>query len=81
MDKLIFNFSDEVNPDFEKNCIRNILAKLTSVITKMDVVDLDDVEMIKRLSSTAIELTDEIRYLNGDFDHYEEYEETEEYEE
>jgi len=39
------------------------------------------VEMIKRLSSTAIELTDEIRYLNGDFDHYEEYEETEEYEE
>lgn len=65
MDKLIFNFTDEVNPDFEKNCIRNILAKVTSVITQMDTSELyeEDVNMIETLSTTAIALVDEIKYL------------------
>ena len=81
MDKLIFDFSDEVNPDFEKNCIRNILANVTSAITKIDIVDLDDVEIIERLSSTAIELADEIKYLDSfseccsSYESYEEHEE------
>lgn len=64
MDKLIFDFADEVNPNFEKNCMRSILARLTGVITQMDIVDLDDVESAERLSATAITLVDEIKYLD-----------------
>lgn len=66
MDKLIFEFADEINPHFEKNCIRNILAKVTSVIVQMDTTDLyeEDVSMIETLSTTAIALVDEIKYLD-----------------
>lgn len=66
MDKLIFDFADEVNPHFEKNCIRNILAKVTSAITQMDTSELyeEDVNMIETLSTTAIALVDEIKYLD-----------------
>lgn len=65
MDKLIFNFTDEINPDFEKNCIRNILAKVTCAITQMNTSELceEDVNMIEQLSTTAITLVDEVKYL------------------
>ena len=65
MDKLIFNFTDEINPQFEKNCIRTILAKVTSTISQMDTSDLDekDVDTIETLSTTAIALVDEVKYL------------------
>jgi hypothetical protein len=65
MDKLIFNFTDEINPQFEKNCIRTILAKVTSTISQIDTSDLDekDVDTIETLSTTAIALVDEVKYL------------------
>ena len=64
MDKLIFDFSN-INPQFEKNCIRTILAKVTMGISQMDVSELDvqETEVLERLSSIAISLIDEIKYL------------------
>ena len=66
MDKLIFNFADEVNPDFEKNCIRNILAKVTCAITQIDTTELneEDVDTLETLSTVAIALVDEVKYLD-----------------
>ena len=65
MDKLMYNFTDEINSNFEKNCIRNILAKVTTAIVQMDVSELYEGEanMLETLSSTAIALVDEIKYL------------------
>lgn len=64
MDELIYDFSN-ANPQFEKNCIRTILAKVTIGISMMDVSELDiqGTEILERLSATAIALVDEIKYL------------------
>lgn len=64
MDKLIYDFSN-TNPQFEKNCIRTILAKVTMGISAMDVSELysEDVDALEKLSATAIALVDEIKYL------------------
>ena len=64
MNKLIFDFSN-ADSDFEKNCIRNILAKVTTAIVQMDISELyeEETNTIETLSSTAIALVDEIKYL------------------
>ena len=82
MDKLIYNFTDEINPNFEKNCIRNILAKVTTAVMQMDVSELyeGEVNMLETLSSTAIALVDEIKYLDKIESGFEQEECDEEYE-
>lgn len=82
MDKLLYNFTDELNPNFEKNCIRNILAKVTTAVMQMDVSELyeDEVNMLETLSSTAIALVDEIKYLEKIESGFEQEECDEEYE-
>ena len=82
MDKLMYNFTDELNSNFEKNCIRNILAKVTTAIVQMDVSELYEGEanMLETLSSTAITLVDEIKYLEKIESGFEQEECDEEYE-
>ena len=82
MDKLLYNFTDELNPNFEKNCIRNILAKVTTAIMQVDVSELyeGEVNMLETLSSTAIALVDEIKYLENIESGFEQEECDEEYE-
>ena len=82
MDKLLYNFTDELNPNFEKNCIRNILAKVTTAIMQVDVSELyeGEVNMLETLSSTAIALVDEIKYLEKIESGFEQEECDEEYE-
>ena len=64
--ELIYDFSD-TSPQFEKDCICTILAKVTMGISMMDVSELgeSDVDILERLSATAISLVDEIKYLES----------------
>ena len=58
----------EFKKDFEKSCIQNILAKVTSIAMLMDSNDVNDKEMdiIERCTTLAITLTDQIKYLNSE---------------
>jgi len=54
--------------DFEKSCIQNILAKVTSVVILMDSTDINEKEMdtLERCTALAVTLTDQIKYLNSE---------------
>lgn len=58
----------EFKKDFEKSCIQNILAKVTSVVMLMDSNDVNDKEMdiIERCATLAVSLTDQIKYLDSE---------------
>lgn len=66
-DMIFLNLIDECYSQFEKNCIRNILAKVTNVIIQMDTFEPDEetVAAIEKLSATAITLVDEVKYLEN----------------
>lgn len=58
----------EFKKDFEKSCIQNILAKVTSIVTLMDLTDINEKEMdtLERCTALAVTLTDQIKYLNSE---------------
>ena len=58
----------EFKKDFEKSCIQNILAKVTSIVTLMDSTDINEKEMdmLERCTALAVTLTDQIKYLNSE---------------
>lgn len=58
----------EFKKDFEKTCIQNILAKVTSVVMLMDSNDVGDKEMdiLERCTTLVVTLTDQIKYLNSE---------------
>lgn len=58
----------EFKKDFEKCCIQNILAKVTSVVMLIDSEDVceEEMDVLERCATLAITLTDQIKYLDSE---------------